>query len=200
MKLSRLCGKLVRVLAASMFLVSSGSTQTASASAQEKAPAPRWQLGGELDAMPYIMGGYYGSGFMARDGWKLRYVVARSNTPSFLVTEGFKDKRTDAYALLADRFIGPQRHQLAGLWVGGGAEYWRNRIRADDSPLYASYQNYMLTAGGGYVWKLSRHVYLNPWAAGHVVAANRRVIPISGKTYTQPVFTPEGSVKLGFTF
>ncbi len=64
----------------------------------------------------------------------------------------------------------------------------------------SSDQNYMLTAGGGYVWKFSRHFYLNPWVGSHFVVANRRDIPVSGKIYQQPVFTPEASIKLGFTF
>ncbi|MDR3724933.1 MAG: hypothetical protein P4K83_10640 [Terracidiphilus sp.] len=170
------------------------------AAAQETAKQKAWQLGSEVDVMPYATGGYYGSGFLGHDGWKARYVVARTNIPSFLVSDGYRDKRTDAYALLADRFIGAHRRQLEGLWVGGGAEYWRNRIRAENSPTYVPYQNYMATIGAGYVWKLSRHIYINPWAAGHLVVAHSREIPVAGQTYKQPIFTPEGSVKIGFTF
>lgn len=170
------------------------------AGAQEKAETGRWKLGSELDVVPYATGGYYGSGFMGRSGWKFRYVVARTEVPSFLVTDGFRDKRTDAYALLTDRFVGPKRTSLQGLWIGGGAEYWRNRIRTSDSDDYAHYQNYMLTAGGGYVWRLSRHLYVNPWTGGHITAANRREIPVAGKTYKQPEFTPEASVKVGIAF
>ncbi len=170
------------------------------ASAQENGATDGWKLGGEVDALPYVLKGYYGSGFVGHDGWKFRYVVARSMAPSFLVTDGFKEKRTDAYALLSDRFIGSRRRRLEGLWVGGGAEYWRNRIRTETSSEFAHYQNYMLTVGAGYVWQISRHFYINPWAASHVVVANRRQISVSGKTYEQPVFTPEGSVKVGFIF
>lgn len=160
----------------------------------------KWAFGSEIDALPFAMSGYYGSGFVGRDGWKLRAVAARSTLPSFMVTDGFRDKRSDAYALIADRFIGARRQKLEGPWVGGGGEYWRNRIRTDASPAYANYHNYMLTVGGGYVWKLSRHLYLNPWTAGHFAVAGERNILVSGKTYKQPVFTPEGSIKLGFTF
>jgi len=170
------------------------------AGAQEKVCRNGWKLGGEVDVLPYAMKGYYGSGFIGRDGWKFRPVVARSTTPSFMVTDGFKEKRTDAYALLADRFLGAKQKDLQGFWVGGGAEYWRNRIRTEESPEFAHYQNFMLTAGGGYVWRLSRHFYINPWAASHFVVANRRNIAVSGKMYEQPVFTPEGSVKFGFIF
>ena len=167
---------------------------------QQQTAGSKWAFGGEIDALPFVMNGYYGSGFVGRDGWKFRAVAARSTLPSFMVTDGFRDKRSDAYALLADRFIGSKRQKLEGLWVGGGGEYWRSRIRTDASPTYANYHNYMLTVGGGYAWNLSRHLYINPWAAGHFAVAGERNILVSGKTYKQPVFTPEGSIKLGFTF
>ncbi len=188
------------VLAALTVTVLLGLPTGYAADAQEKAGVRGWKLGSELDVLPYAMGGYYGSGFMGRDGWKFRYVVARSTMPSFLVTGGFKDKRTDAYAFLTDRFFGTRRQNLEGFWIGGGGEYWRNRIRTDASPAFANYQNFMLTAGGGYVRKLSRHFYVNPWVGGHFVVANSRSIAVSGKIYEQPVFTPEASIKLGFTF
>lgn len=58
----------------------------------------------------------------------------------------------------------------------------------------------MLTAGADYVWRFSRHCYLNPWAGGHFVVGGSRQIPVSGKMYQQPWFTPEVSVKFGFSF
>jgi hypothetical protein len=183
--------------------------ESKSVQAQEPSPSPRnlegpttakWSFGSEIDALPFVSKGYYGSGFVGHNGWRFRDVVARSTVPSFMVSDGFKDKRTDAYALLADRFVGAKRQKLEGLWVGGGAEYWRNRIRTEDTTAYANYHDFMLTAGAGYVWKFSKHFYLNPWVAGHVAIAGERSILVSGKTYKQPVFTPEGSIKLGFTF
>jgi hypothetical protein len=170
------------------------------ADAQENTGSGGVKLGSELDILPYATGGYYGSGFLGRDGWKFRYVVARTDIPSFLVTDGFEAKRTDAYALLADRFFGAKRGKLEGFWIGGGGEYWRSRIRTDASPAYTSYQNYLLTLGGGYVWRLSKHFYLNPWAGGHFVVAHARAIAVSAEMYTQPVFTAEASAKLGITF
>jgi len=99
------------------------SAESVQAGALPELPARhKWTLGSEIDALPFAMNGYYGSGFMGRNGWKLRYVVARSTTPAFMVTDGFKDKRTDAYALLADRFVGARRQTLEGFWIGGGGE------------------------------------------------------------------------------
>jgi hypothetical protein len=166
----------------------------------EKAGPRAWKFGSEIDALPYAMNGYYGSVFAGRSNWRFRGVAARSSTPSFMVTNGFRDKRTEAAAFLVDRFFGRGGRNLEGLWIGGGAEHWRNRIRTDESAEYTRYNNFVLTAGAGYVWKLSRHLYLNPWAGGHFVAAGKRTIRVSGKAYEQPLFTPEFSVKFGFTF
>lgn len=177
----------------------SGQTAAVSNSA-ETAVSPSWKLGTEVDVLPYVMNGYYASAFVGRDGWRFRGVAARSQAPSFLVTTGFKKKRTDAYALLVDRFMGQKRNRLEGLWIGGGAELWRSRIRQDGTSDFTRYNNSVLTAGGGYVWKLSNHFYVNPWSAMHVIAGGDRRINVSGKIYEQPRLTPELSVKFGIVF
>ncbi len=166
----------------------------------EQTPSGAWKFGTEVDVLPYVMKGYYASAFAGRDATRLRMVIARSDMPSFMVKDGFKDKRSEAYALLADHFFGAHRKQMQGMWVGGGGEYWRNSIRTDASPALAHYNNTMLTLGGGYAFRLSRHVYVNPWAAGHLVVGGNRSIPVSGETYVQPRFTTEASIKVGFIF
>ncbi len=189
-----------RVLAgAGVGLVLCVSSASADDVANRAGPAV-WTFGSEMDVLPYATKGYYGSAFAGWRGWRLRAVAARSTMPSFLVTNGFEGKRTDAYALLVDRFFGARRERLEGFWIGGGGEYWRNRIRTEASPQLAHYGSFALTAGGGYAWKVSRHVYVNPWAGGHFVASGERKIQVSGKTYEQPIFTPEVSVKVGFIF
>jgi hypothetical protein len=191
-----LCAILVMTLSNSLLFA-----QTAAISGSaETTVSPSWKFGTEIDVLPYVMDGYYVSAFVARDAWRFRGVAARSNAPSFLVTEGFEKKRTDAYALLVDRFIGPKKHRLEGVWIGGGAELWRSRIRQDGTSDFTRYNNTVVTAGAGYVWKLSNHFYVNPWSAIHVVAAGDRRINVSGKTYEQPRLTPEASVKFGIVF
>jgi hypothetical protein len=169
----------------------------AEAETEERSTA--WKMGGEIDVLPFATKGYYGSVFAGHSGWRFRGVAARSTTPSFMVSSGFRDKRTDAYAVLADRFLGARRQNLEGFWIGGGGEYWRNRIRTNESSEFAHYGNFVLTLGGGYVWKFSKHFYINPWAGAHFVVTGSRDIPVSGTTYHQSAFTPEVSIKLGFT-
>jgi hypothetical protein len=198
----KLCTFLLATIAAMTFSTSLLFAQVHSSVAKgdEVSAFPSWKFGTEIDVLPYVMSGYYVSAFVARDAWRLRGVAARSDAPSFLVTDGFEKKRTDAYALLVDRFVGRKRNSLQGLWIGGGAELWRSRIRQDGATDFAHYNNTVVTAGGGYAWKLSNHFYVNPWSAMHAVVGGDRRINLSGKIYEQPRFTPELSVKFGIVF
>ena len=191
--------KSVLLSAAALFLLLPVFPAEDKMTSETPEPTP-WRVGTELDVLPYATGGYYGSFVVGRKEWRVRAVAARSTAPSFLVSNGFQDKRTDAYAGLVDRFLGSRRAEGRGFWIGGGMEYWRNRIRQDGSSEYTHYNNTMLTAGGGYLWKLSRHIYLNPWSGAHLVVGGDRKINVSGKMYKQPFFTPELSVKISFTF
>jgi hypothetical protein len=198
----KLCTFLLSTIAAMTLSTSLLYAQVSSQAVKgdEFAASPSWKFGSEIDVLPYVMNGYYASGFVARDAWRFRGVAARSQAPSFLVTDGFEKKRTDAYALLVDRFVGRKRNSLQGLWIGGGAELWRSRIRQDGTTDLTRYNNTVVTAGGGYVWKLSNHFYVNPWSAVHAVVGGDRRISVSGKNYEQPRFTPELSVKFGIVF
>ena len=174
--------------------------QVAASTAVNDGEGRAWKFGTEIDALPYIMNGYYASAFVGHEGWRIRTLAARSEVPSFLVTSGFEKKRTDAYALVLDRFLGAKKNQLRGFWICGGGEEWRNRIRQDGTSTFTYYNNFVLTGGTGYVWKLSKNFYLNPWAAVHAPVAGSRDINVSGREYTQPRLTPEFSVKFGIMF
>lgn len=158
------------------------------------------RIGTEFDVLPYATGGAYGSLVLGRGAWRIRGVLSRVNVPEAFVADGFSDQRTDAIALLADRFIGAGSGEARGFWAGGGVEYWQNGVRRDGSESYAAYNNTMLTAGGGYVWHLTRHVYLNPWAAAHASVAGDREVDVSGATFAPRRFTAEASLKLGIVF
>ena len=152
------------------------------------------RVGTEFDVLPYATGGAYVSLVISRGAWRIRGVASRVNVPEAFVADGFSDQRTDAVALLADRFIGAGSGEARGFWVGGGVEYWWNRIRRDGSETYTAYNTTMLTAGGGYVWHLTRHVYLNPWAAAHALVAGDREVDVSGAAFAPRRFTAEASL------
>jgi hypothetical protein len=159
--------------------------------------ARRTTVGVEIDALPYILSGYYGSVWVGRDQWRARAVVSRSTLPSFVVQDGFEDHRIDVVAALVDHFFKPD---FRGFWVGGGAEYWQNDVRSKTSGQSASWDNVAATLGGGYVWKFYGNFYLNPWGAGHLIVGGDTKVPVGAETFEPSRFTGEVSLKVGWHF
>jgi hypothetical protein len=62
-------------------------------------------VGFELDALPYITGGYYGSVWSGRNQFRLRGVISEVNVPSFATEDNFKENKIKAYALIIDFFF-----------------------------------------------------------------------------------------------
>ncbi|MGD0548304.1 MAG: hypothetical protein ABR991_10825 [Terracidiphilus sp.] len=170
-----------------------------SASEPQK-PLHKWIMGNDFDLLPFAFHGYSSGGYIGRNGWRASNLMSASTAPSFMLSSGFSDRRTYAYTGMVDRFFGDQRKSFAGFWAGAGGGYWRSRIRASGSETSAKYHDFVFTAGGGYLIRLSRHFYLDPCVSGNFVVAGQRHIPVSGLTYKPPVFTPDASVKFGFNF
>ncbi|MBI5179500.1 MAG: hypothetical protein HZA04_09625 [Nitrospinae bacterium] len=162
---------------------------------EEKASAQT--AGIELDVFPYATGGYYGSAWYGEDRLRIRGIIAQVNTPSFLLEKGFKDNRITAYAAVLDYFVD---EGFKGWWFGGGAEYWDSSIAHDEERPTARYSNVVATAGCGYVWELSRNLYLNPWVAGHLMVGGERTVTVGTRSYDPPRFVPELSIKVGWKF
>lgn len=154
-------------------------------------------VGFELDALPYLSGGWYGSAWVGRDRVRIRPVVASTELPSFLVEEGFSDAKVEAYALVVDGFF---RDDFRGFWVGAGAEYWKNGVTNDADGGTGEWNNTVATVGGGYVWKIAGNLYVNPWVAGHLIVGGPTSLRVGGATYNPKRFSPEASVKLGWHF
>lgn len=154
-------------------------------------------VGFELDALPYLSGGWYGSAWVGRDRVRIRPVVASTELPSFLVEEGFSDAKVEAYALIVDWFF---RDDFRGFWVGAGAEYWKSSVTNETNGGTADWNNTVATVGGGYVWKIAGNFYVNPWVAGHLIVGGPTSVPAGGATYNPKRFSPEASVKLGWHF
>ena len=175
------------------------------AASQQPASEPRktahkWTMGSDLDLLPFALHGYSSGGFLGRNGWRASSLMSASTAPSFMISSGFSDRHTDAYTGMVDRFFGGKRKSIEGFWAGAGGGYWRSSIRAGGSSTPAKYHDFRLTVGGGYLIRLSRHIYLDPCAAEHFVVAGQRRIPVSGQTYRPPVFTLDASIKIGFNF
>ncbi len=155
-------------------------------------------IGFELDVLPYIMGGYYGSVWYGYGPVRGRFIVANSNVPSFFIPAGFKNNNLQVYALIGDYFI--QSSSFEKLWVGFGVEYWDGTIVSESTEVSADYKNYVITIGLGYVWKFWDNFYLNPWFGMHLIAAGDTSVPVGNEEFKPPVIIPEISLKLGWYF
>lgn len=154
----------------------------------------------ELDAVPYLTGGYYGSLWLGKDAWRLRGVIAKTNLPHAFTPDGFEDYAITAGALIVDYFPCAQAGEYRGPWIGSGFEYWRSTVENEHTGDRRSFDNTIFTLGGGYVWRLTQHLYVNPWVAGHVIIAGDTTKPIGDDEFKAERFTPEASVKLGWIF
>lgn len=189
-KLIKLLTKLLTVI------VALGIISPTFLSAQES----RKGFGVELDALPYITGGYYGSVWYGQNQWRVRGIISKINLPDFITEDGFEDATTTAYTVIIDRFIGARANRQEGLWVGAGFEFWRNSINREGYSQSEDYDSYIATVGAGYVIPISGRLYINPWLAGHYRFAGDDEVPVSGATYKPKTFLPELSVKLGWRF
>ncbi|MEO9852335.1 MAG: hypothetical protein ABJE80_13110 [Reichenbachiella sp.] len=154
-------------------------------------------LGFELDALPYITGGYYGSAWVGHNHFRYRAVIANVEVPDFFVEDGFTNNEVQAYAAIIDYFFKPG---FEGWWIGTGLEYWDSKIQTDAKLETAEFNNTIFTLGGGYVWKFYKNFYLNPWAAGHLRIAGDKDVIVDDSTFETSAFTPEFSLKLGWHF
>ncbi len=154
-------------------------------------------VGFEVDVLPYITGGYYGSAWVGHKHIRYRAIVTKVTTPEFYLKDGFINNKIQAYTLIADYFFKPNFEKW---WVGAGLEYWNGKIQTDAKISTAKYNNKIFTLGGGYVWKFYKNLYLNPWAAGHLRIAGNSKVFVDSKDYKPPIFTPEISLKVGWHF
>lgn len=154
-------------------------------------------IGTELDLLPYISGGYYASVWYGIDQVRLRAIVTNTTVPEFVLTDGYKNNKLKVYAFIADYFF---KKNFEGFWLGTGVEYWDSKIEHDNEPNAATYSNTVFTLGGGYVWKIYKNFFLNPWAAFHLVIGGDKKVNLGGHVFEPSVFTPEVSLKIGWHF
>lgn len=165
--------------------------------AQTDTHKPTLTLGVEVDALPYLTGGYYGSIWAGHNHVRYRAIITQVTTPSFMLEDGFANNKIQCYTAVADYFFG---RNFQKWWVGSGVEYWRGSIQSEQKLSTARYSNVILTAGGGYVWKFFRNFYINPWVAIHTRVAGDSHVLVDGLRFHPARLTPEFSVKIGWKF
>lgn len=155
------------------------------------------QVGLELDALPYLTGGYFVGGWIGQNHWRARALHANVHKPDWTTTQGFSNHRVNAYALLLDFF---PKQEWRSWWIGAGPVYWRSHIQSDEKKQTVFFQNYLLNGSMGYNLKLGKKVYISPWAGLSMRIAGDRDVPVDQSSYTLPLFNPEASLKLGVYF
>lgn len=154
----------------------------------------------EADALPYITGGFYGSGWIGINSVRIRGIVSLVNSPDFVIKEGFEKLGTTSYTVIVDYFPFSEPGNFTGLWIGAGYEFWKNEITNKTDKTLGKYNNSVLTFGGGYVIPIYKNLYINPWIAGHLSVTGTEEKIIGNNLYKAPVILPELSVKIGLTF
>lgn len=154
-------------------------------------------IGFELDAVPYIFNGYYGSIWVGHNHFRYRAVITKIETPDFILEDGFTNNEMKVYAAIVDYFFKPN---FEGWWIGPGLEYWDATIQTDAKLSTSKYSNVIFTLGGGFVWKFHKNFYLNPWVAGHLKIAGDNRVKVDDKVFRTQTIIPEFSIKLGWHF
>jgi hypothetical protein len=184
---------LIRFLALTSLLVAGTSAGAEDQRTHWRDPGP----GVELDVLPYATGGWYGSLWYGFGHVRIRGVVSQVNPRDFAVNGDFTDAKTRAYALIVDYL---PRRDRTGLWLGAGVELWENSIAHPEEVARGEYETVMATLGAGWIWHLGDHLYLNPWAAGHLRVAGDDKASVGAHTYEPDRFVAEASVKVGWRF
>lgn len=153
-------------------------------------------FGTEVDMLPYIGGGHYLSGVVGYDHFKFRLIAAKTTIPGFVTPKGFDDWDLDCRAIIVDYFPNENRE---GLWIGSGLEFWDSYIRNKNTGASGKFSQKIFTFGVGYIYNMTEHWYINPWAALHYNLSDSNVA-VGSSTLNLPDIMYEASVKLGYKF
>lgn len=158
---------------------------------------PVWNVGAELDVLPYLTGGYFGCIWAGKGKWRGRVLTAFVKKPDWSTSKGFRDHEISAYALVADRFLKDDWH---GWWIGGGPVLWKSNIKSSTGETNTDFSNILINGSLGYNFTLSRHFYISPWAALSLKIAGDKDVAVNNQIYNLPLLNPEMSLKLGYYF
>lgn len=158
----------------------------------------QFTLGTELDALPFITGGYYFSVIGGYNQFRLRAMISQVNLPSFTYDNSlFSKSSLHVYALVLDYFFAPDAR---GLWIGGGFEHWGGTVESNEIGASGTFGEWVSTLGTGYTWFFYKNFYLNPWVAVHAKIAGDATAQVGNQTYSVHELQAEGSLKIGWYF
>lgn len=160
-------------------------------------------VGVAIDLLPPVMSATTGNfGYSAQlwygyKKYRFRGVIAGFHMPDKLMgNDDFQNLKTRATALIIDCF---KDQNFKGWWFGAGCEMWRNTITSKIDKKDYSFNDYVITAGSGYIFKVYKNFYIEPWGAVHGVVNKEKVI-VADTKYRTKRFQAEVSLKVGWHF
>lgn len=160
-------------------------------------------VGVAIDLLPPVMSattghfGYSGQIWYGYNKFRVRGVIAGFQMPDKLMgNNDFKDLKTTATALIFDCF---KNYNFKGWWIGAGFEMWNNTITSKMDNNNYRFNNFVATAGGGYIFKVYKNFYFEPWGAVHYIL-NNDVVSVGVTEYKTKKFQGEVSLKMGWHF
>jgi hypothetical protein len=159
-------------------------------------------LGFQLDLLPTVASaaarrlGYAPQLWLGIDHVRLRLVGAYIVLPDGLASlpDGFHHASTAVFAAVFDYTFGPR---FDGPWLGSGFEVWHRTVEHDDVAEQATWSNTVFTLGGGYIFRVSDHLLIDPWAAAHVTL-DPTTVHLGGDSWNPPRISAEASLKIGW--
>lgn len=163
----------------------------------------RQTIGVAIDLLPPVMSATTGNFGYSAQLWygykkfRVRGVIAGFTMPDKLMgNDDFKNLKTTATALIFDYFL---KNNFKGWWFGTGAEIWNNTITSKANNQNYAFKDYVATAGSGYIFKVYRNIYVEPWGAVHCVLNDEKV-SVGESGYKTKKFQGEVSLKVGWHF
>lgn len=160
-------------------------------------------VGVAIDLLPPIMSATTGNFGYSAQLWygyrkiRIRGVIAGFTMPDKLLgNDDFTNLETTATALIFDYFL---KNNFKGWWLGTGVERWNNTIGSKMNSQNYTFNDYVATAGSGYIFKVYKNFYVEPWGALHYVLNDEKV-SIGETEYKTKKFQGEVSLKVGWHF
>ena len=160
------------------------------------------KIGYAVDLLPTALSateGKAGYSFQTWGGYdhiKIRLVAAHFYMPQSQVDSSFENYEVNVTAFLIDWF---PYGDLSGFWFGAGTELWNSRIEHKDSGSKSAWTDNILTAGIGYVWKITDNIYVDPFAAVHYRMSDGK-IETGCAEFERMRVSASASVKIGYQF
>ena len=153
-------------------------------------------VGIEQDVLPYFLQGWFASAWLGYQKVRIRCAYAQSNIPAFMRSQGFQKDRVSAFGIGFEFF--PQG-DFKGWWVGPGLGHWTHELQTETGETHW-HESFIFSLGGGYVFNITKWLYVSSWTAAHCRISGNRPIDYGGYTYRPLVVTPEVSIKVGVRF